>query len=502
MKRMATCLAWVTIVSVLSVRPSAGAATQTRPGSDRNASGLNVRNFGAKGDGKTDDTAAFLRALDACQQTECASVYVPSGRYLIKTHLVIPEAVALVGNWQAPATFEDVRIREEGNALSTTSKLSPATFEHKPAYLKGSVLLAVEGAGKPDGPPFLTMKKNSVIKGLTIFYPEQTYTNPPVAYPWTVATAEGGATNVSIIDVLMVNPYQAVDFGSYPSPRHFIRNLGAQALYRGIYVDQCLDTGRMENVHLDQYWDDTLDSPLDKFTHEHGQGFIFGRTDWEVMVDCLAINFKTDYRFTSNAPSDVSRTGPNPRIKALPTGSVLITNGAADFSDVAILVEGSQAPCGVSFVNCNINGDVIVKPTNEGMIRFTGCGFFGSMHGRNGVGFAKIDAGRSRISFSNCHFFSIFKHEGIPFIDVLSGRVSWMNCLFLNSKKTHRGPLPWVADEREGWNPEHIVLEPGVISAVIVGNEFYAPARIVNRSNGRVVIADNVDQTDDVVPEQ
>jgi hypothetical protein len=119
------------------------------------------------------------------------------------------------------------------------------------------------------------------------------------------------------------------------------------------------------------------------------------------------------------------------------------------------------------------------------------------MHGQNGVGFAKIDAGRSRISFSNCHFQSLNKQEGMPLIDVLSGRVSWMNCVFLNSKKTHRGPLPGLPDEREGWNPEHIVLEPGVISAVIVGNEFYAPARIVNRSNGKVVIADNVDQTDD-----
>jgi len=477
MNRIETCLASLTLVSVLSAGAGAGAAAQTPSGPDRNDGGLNVRNFGAKGDEKTDDTAAFLRALDACQQADCGSVYVPSGRYLIKTHLVIPEAVALVGNWQAPATFEP-----------------------KATKIQGSVLLAVEGAGKPEGPPFLTLKTNSVIKGLTIFYPQQTNTNPPVAYPWTVATAEGGATNVSIIDVLMVNPYQAVDFGSYPSARHFIRNLNCQALYRGIYVDQCGDIGRIENVHLWPFWDESLTSPLARFTYEHGQGFIFGRTDWELMVDCFAINFQAGFRFTSNAPPDVSRTGPAPSLKVLPVGNVLITGGGSDLSNLAILVEGSQAHAGLSFVNCQVFGDVIVKRTNEGMIRFTGCGFFGSMHGQNGVGFAKIDAGRSRISFSNCHFQSLNKQEGMPFINVLSGRVSWMNCVFLNSKKTHRGPLPALPDEREGWNPEHIVLEPGVISAVIVGNEFYAPARIVNRSNGKVVIADNVDQTDDVVP--
>lgn len=167
---------------------------------------------------------------------------VPSGSYLIETHLVIPESVALVGNWEAPSTFE-----------------------RKAAKIAGSVMLAVEGAGKPDATPFIAMKTNSAIKGLTIFYPEQTNTNPPVAYSWTVATAEGGATNVSIIDVLMVNSYQAVDFGSYPSARHCIRNLNCHALYRGIYVDNCFDIGRMENVHLWPFWDGSLTTPVGKF---------------------------------------------------------------------------------------------------------------------------------------------------------------------------------------------------------------------------------------------
>jgi hypothetical protein len=318
-----------------------------------------------------------------------------------------------------------------------------------------------------------------------------------------VATAEGGATNVSIIDVLMVNPYQAVDFGSYPSARHFIRNLNCHALYRGIYVDQCQDIGRMENVHLWPFWGGDLDSGIGKFTYEHGQGFIFARTDWELMVDCFAINYNVDFRFTDNATSDVRRTGPNPSLKDLPAGNVLITGGGGDGGNVAVLVEGSQAHAGLMFVNCNMFGDIIVKPTNEGMIKFTNCGFYGNIHGQNGVGSAKIDAGRSRISFSNCHFEDLVKHEGMPFIDVVSGRVSWMNCVFVNSKKTYPGlGLGLPPEPGKGWNPEHIVLEPGVISAVIVGNEFYAPARIVNRSNGKVVIADNVDQTDDVVPER
>ncbi|KDP29562.1 hypothetical protein JCGZ_19275 [Jatropha curcas] len=45
----------------------------------------NVMNFGAKADGKTDSTQAFLRAWSsACRSTRVATVYVPKGNFLVK----------------------------------------------------------------------------------------------------------------------------------------------------------------------------------------------------------------------------------------------------------------------------------------------------------------------------------------------------------------------------------------------------------------------------------
>ena len=38
--------------------------------------------------------------------------------------------------------------------------------------------------------------------------------NPPTPYPWTV---RGIGDNCSLVDVLLVNPYQAVDFGTQPA---------------------------------------------------------------------------------------------------------------------------------------------------------------------------------------------------------------------------------------------------------------------------------------------
>src|SRR3954470_11457730 len=44
---------------------------------------FNVRNFGAKGDGITDDTKAIQAAVDAAHQAGGGDVYLPTGTYAV-----------------------------------------------------------------------------------------------------------------------------------------------------------------------------------------------------------------------------------------------------------------------------------------------------------------------------------------------------------------------------------------------------------------------------------
>ena len=422
------------------------------------AASFDVREYGAKGDAVTDDSAAFQKALDECGVRGGGVVTVNAGKYLIKTHLTIPRGVTLEGTWQAPA--------------SATEYHDPKNPAGGPLLI-GSVLLAVEGAGNPDGTPFIYLDRNATLKGMTVFYPEQTKTNPPIAYPWTVATI--GADNCSIIDCLLVNPYQAVDFGTRVSGRHYIRGLYAQPLRKGLYVDMCLDIGRIQDVHFWPFWTAAdANSPVGKFMLEQGEAFIFGRADWEYVTNCFCITYKVGMKFVKGRADGPFAGG----------GNILLTQSGADCCDMAVLVEETQGHSGVSFSNSQIFGDIIVKDTNDGMVRFTGCGIFGTEHEKNGIAVADI-AGNGRVSFDNCHFYVIHRDlaKAREMIRVRSGRISITDSLFINY---------WDAPYAR--NP--VVLEPLVKAAIITNNEFYGPATITNKALGRTVISGNITETD------
>src|SRR6266487_1910159 len=70
---------------------------------------LSVRDFGAKGDGTTDDTAAFQRALDAATKAGGGIVHAPRGNYFFAGHFNVPNGVTLEGIWQSVPAHTGLR---------------------------------------------------------------------------------------------------------------------------------------------------------------------------------------------------------------------------------------------------------------------------------------------------------------------------------------------------------------------------------------------------------
>lgn len=421
---------------------------------------LNVMDFGAVADGKTDNTAAFQKALDTASKAGGGKVKVPSGTYLIAKHLDISYNTTLIGEWEAPPA---------------PTKLNPTTMQvdngvnAKDAILAGSVLLAVEGAGDEKGVPFISMQRNATLKGIIIYYPNQVYDKAPVPYPWTVG---GAGDNISIIDCLFVNPYMAVDFGTQPCGRHFIRNLYAQAIHKGLFVDKCYDVGRLENIHFWPFWSAHVLTGLDtselgKWMDKNATAFTLSRSDWEYVSNCFCISYYQGFHFKSTGAD-----GP---------GNYLLSQSGADGCDIAANFEELQGHSGVSFSNSQLFGRILVNEKNNGMIRFSSCGFFGAavVKEKADTEVIKID-GQARVSFDNCHFYAIHGKTATPvFIRQVGGRLNVNNSLYIVN--SFLDPIP-------------LVIEKGAISTIYAQNEHYTTKRVVNNKgkSGRIIVKDNI----------
>ena len=70
-----------------------------------------VRDFGAKGDGRTDDTAAFQKVLEVAAQNGGGTVQAGRGNFLFAGHLSVPSAVTLEGVWKSVPAHNGLRDR-------------------------------------------------------------------------------------------------------------------------------------------------------------------------------------------------------------------------------------------------------------------------------------------------------------------------------------------------------------------------------------------------------
>ena len=260
---------------------------------------VNARDYGAIGDGVADDTAAIQAVLEVAV-TKGPICFVPAGHYRVNGSLIVPPGVTLAG----------------------ASGGTPHS-EHP----IGTVLLAFGGRGQPESPPLITLKPNAVVRNLTIHYPEQTLPDV-VPYPWTI---RGDGELCQVLDVTLTNPYQALDFGTCWNELHVIRNVFACPLKTGVYIDQCTDIGRVENVHFNpNFWTrmklkpDFPKADIKAYLEKNLVGFKIGKTDWEYISNCFVIFPLVGFHF------DDFGHGP---------GNAVVTQSGADICATAVRVE-------------------------------------------------------------------------------------------------------------------------------------------------------------------
>jgi hypothetical protein len=423
-----------TVMLGLSILLTAGAGAQP-PAQAAPADSFNVHDFGALGDGKTDDTAAFQRALDAAQKAGGGVVHAPRGNYFFAGHLNVPSAVTLAGIWESVPAHNG--IRDRGMPKPTDD---------------GTTFLVTEGEGGEEGPAFLTLNTNSTLRGVVLYYPQQNVDDVPRPYPWAIALR---GKNPAILAVELLNPYNGID--ATHNERHLIRDVQGQPLRRGIMVDGIYDIGRIENVHFNPWW--SVKPGLRQWQMDNGEAFIFGRTDWQYVYNTFCFGYHVGYRFIQ------TRAG--------------VCNGnflgiGADDCQTALVVE-ECAPFGLLITNgefVSFHGPdptmVVVGPNHHGSVRFVNCAYWGPCNQ-----IARI-AGAGTVGFSDCTFVQWGGKEGNrPALQAQGGTILVRGCEFRQDRP-------------------QIELGSNVTRAIITGNLFTGPERIDNQSKGKVQIGQNI----------
>ncbi|MFX0098404.1 MAG: glycosyl hydrolase family 28-related protein [Candidatus Hodarchaeota archaeon] len=413
---------------------------------------MDVTDFGITADGVKDQTANIQDYLDGVSENGGGTAFLPAGQYEIKGNLKIPPGVMLSGSWKAP---------------------------HHGILNKGTVLKAHANRGSEDRPPFIQLNEASGVEGITILYPEQVLSEI-VAYPWTI---QGRGMHVTLRNITLVNSYNGIAMGPAHNELHLIRNIFGCVLRRGIFIDNTTDIGRIENVHFNpHYWarsghegafikdaDPSVNKDLNvgAVMQRNLEAFIFGRTDWEYVLNTFVFGPRVGYKFIKT---------PHGMCNGQFTGI------GSDASQYCVLVEDTQGPglliTNGEFVCINLQEEpinligVVTKPTFEGSLQLTNSAFWGKFHQ-----FMKIE-GSGYVSVSQANMQGNEWKEKLPAIDVQGGRVVIRDVFFKDY-----GP--------------HVKIGENVINAIVTGNSADGGIYIINKAGEKAQVFANEEQTVD-----
>jgi len=435
------CL-WLTAVLLLIAGTGSAAAAGQQPPRVR----WNAAELGAVADEKSDNTASIQKALDLAGNAGGGIVELPSGRYRLDGTLSIPAGVTLEG----------------------TYRMAP-TAARKVEKPDGTVLLAYAGRGSEKGPAFIRLAgRNATVAGLVVSYPEWKQSDvPPVAYPPCVESHD--TENVGIRDCCFLNPYEAIRL--IRAARHLVRNITGYPSKRGIYVDECYDIGKIENVH---FWPFGVaynpNDPYCKWVNTQGVAFELARTDWHYVLNTFCFGYGVGYKFSESK-----------------SGS---TNGnflglGADSCRRAVLVEQAQPP-GLLITNGEFVGRwesedsvcIEVGAKVQGKVSLSNCSFWGPIERC-----VWMRSPSGQFTANACHFVEWDnKAKGTPAIQLDAGKAIIQACTF----------------GREG---THVQVSEKVRSAILSSNQADGGFHAENRAGKRTVMLANEQNAFEQTPE-
>ena len=283
--------------------------------------------YGADSTGKKDSTSAIQTALNYVKNIGGGTVFLPAGKYLVTSTIVIPDYVSLVGDWNKP------------NADNTDDD-----FDY------GTVILAEPqtlGNLSPQQNPLFSVSANAGIVGITFYYPEQDAENIK-NYGYTVyADAPVTAT---LKNLTFINSAYGigVSLNSIQNELVNIENVFGTFLYNAIRHNATTDFGFYDNVNLSpKYWQNASSefkcsnaTVLNSFISENLTAIILGDLDDQLISNVTVDGGKIGIKFTVGIRTETGFWG-------------LIHNAQID-CEQGVYADRLHATSGVVFTDSNV----------------------------------------------------------------------------------------------------------------------------------------------------
>ena len=257
-----------------------------------------VRDYGAKGDGQTDDAPAIQAAVNALAGRGGGTLEFGARTYRIAS----------------PVLVEGATVRFQG-----------AGFTEGPPPAQGTWLL-IDATGFT---PFAfrgVLARGSAVRDIAVQQVHAAAINAawaPTAYDW-VFRVEDCFGGVDFDNLLLCGVNRGIHCRN--SGRLDIRRLRAQAFACAVEVDECYDVPRFHNIHIWPYWSGA--NEVVRWQQANGDAMVFRRCDGAFIDQFFALGYRSAFRFASSA--------------AGVTTKFYIGQAYVDFAKHAVLVEGAN----------------------------------------------------------------------------------------------------------------------------------------------------------------
>lgn len=319
---------------------------------------LSVKNFGATGNGTTDDTAAFQSALAAAQAQTNNGIYLPMGKYVISSTLTL-NALEMVGKFAGGWPADSMPMP----TLLIRQYTAPAIIVSNGASIHGVAIEYDQETPTTTNAPAISLQGSGVtLSSLRIQYPYDGINTPNTATP----------NRARFSDIFIVQP-----------------------THLGIQISKCSDFVQFH--HIEVWCDETFST---------GPGFAFGAINGGTFNGLLGyqctpgIQINTDYSpgggtFTGNFTDccfDASTTG----IAITGDHQVKIAAGDWDCEFWGTTINGTNAQVSIVGGKWHANSQEAIMVTQAKNVVVDSCIFYRSPPGTNNW------ASNPLVWFSNC----------------------------------------------------------------------------------------------------